>query len=65
MIVQKISLNNWKNFRDNIEVDLSPGLNILHGPNESGKSALIDAIRMVFFTKHKNQSDYIFPFFYN
>ena len=29
------------------EVDLEPGLNVLHGPNELGKSSLVEAVRAV------------------
>ncbi|MCK9511839.1 MAG: AAA family ATPase [Pigmentiphaga sp.] len=32
--------------------DLQPGLNLLHGPNESGKTTLVRALRAVFFERY-------------
>lgn len=34
--------------------DLDPGLNLFTGPNESGKSTLVEAIRAAFFERHKS-----------
>jgi DNA repair exonuclease SbcCD ATPase subunit len=59
MIVKKIYLENWALFRDPIEVEFSEKLNILYGPNDIGKSTLIDSLRTVFFTKHTSQSEKI------
>ncbi len=41
-----------------LELKLSPGLNILVGPNDAGKSAIIDAARYVLWTRG---DDYIRP----
>jgi len=57
MIVKKVHLENWAIFREPIEVEFSNGLNILHGPNDIGKSTLVDSIRIVFFTKHTSHSE--------
>lgn len=59
MIVQKIHLENWKIFREPFEVEFSEGLNVLYGPNESGKTTLIDSIRTVFFSRHTSRSERI------
>ncbi|MDP2835752.1 MAG: SMC family ATPase [Methanobacteriaceae archaeon] len=59
MIIERINLNNWKIFRNPVEVEFNQGLNILHGPNESGKSTLIDAIRTAFFYKNGSRSQKI------
>lgn len=56
MNIEKICLENWKLFREPIEIEFSGGLNILHGRNEGGKTTLIEAIRTTFFYKHTSQS---------
>lgn len=43
MKINKIYLKNFKKFKDD-EFEFNPGLNIVIGPNESGKSTLINAI---------------------
>jgi DNA repair exonuclease SbcCD ATPase subunit len=57
MIVNKVHLENWGIIREPTEVEFSDGLNILHGPNDIGKTTLIDSIRTVFFTKHNSHSE--------
>jgi len=59
MILNKICLENWGKFRELTEINFSKGLNILYGPNESGKTTLIDSLRTVFFTKHTSHSEKI------
>jgi putative ATP-dependent endonuclease of OLD family len=46
----KIKINNFRIFRD-FELELNQGMNIIVGENNSGKTALIDAIRYVVGTK--------------
>ncbi|MDI6689893.1 MAG: AAA family ATPase [Actinomycetota bacterium] len=43
MIIKKIKLQRFKRFRD-LEAELSPGLNVIKGPNEAGKSTLHSAL---------------------
>lgn len=59
MIVNKVHLENWGIIREPTEVEFSDGLNILHGPNDIGKTTLINSIRIVFFTKHTSHSEKI------
>jgi exonuclease SbcC len=56
MIVEKIHLENWKKFRDPLDVEFSNELNIIYGSNEKGKTTLMDSIRTVFFNKHTSKS---------
>lgn len=56
MIIEKIHLENWKNFRDPVEVEFSSGLNIVYGGNEKGKTTLMDSIRTIFFSKHNSKT---------
>jgi len=59
MNVQSIRLENWKKFTDPVEIKLKEGLNVLYGPNESGKSTLIDSIITTFYSKHTSGSEKI------
>ncbi|MDI6643567.1 MAG: AAA family ATPase [Methanobacteriaceae archaeon] len=56
MNVQSIRLENWKKFTSPVEIELGNGLNILYGPNESGKSTIIDSIITTFYSKHTSGS---------
>jgi DNA repair exonuclease SbcCD ATPase subunit len=56
MIIREILLENWGTFRDKKEIELSEGLNLLIGENESGKSTVADALRLAFFDKHTTHS---------
>lgn len=46
MIFNKLIIKNFKQYKE-IELDLSPDLNILCGDNESGKSTILEAIALV------------------
>lgn len=56
MYLEHISIKNFRKFR-HLELTLNPGLNLLVGENDSGKTSLIDAIRHVLGT---NSYDRIF-----
>ena len=56
MIVESIILENWKKFRDPVEIQFQDGLNIIHGPNESGKTTLMESLRTILFSKHSSRS---------
>lgn len=56
MNVQSIRLENWKKFIEPVQIELKDGLNVLYGPNESGKSTLIDSIITTFYSKHTSGS---------
>lgn len=45
-----------RRFRTPFELrDLQPGLNLITGPNEAGKSTLVRAIRAAFFERHRSK----------
>jgi putative ATP-dependent endonuclease of the OLD family len=44
--IQKIKLQNFKRFKS-LSIDFDPGINILIGDNESGKSSILSAINLV------------------
>ncbi len=48
MRIQRLRLVNFKRFADH-EVALEPGLNLIVGPNESGKSSIAEALSTVLF----------------
>ena len=43
MIIRKISISSWRAI-DSFERELEPGLNLLKGRNEAGKSSIVEAI---------------------
>jgi DNA repair protein SbcC/Rad50 len=56
MILESISLENWKKFRNPVEIQFKDGLNVLYGPNESGKTTLMESLRTTLFSKHSSKS---------
>lgn len=63
MKLQRIALQNVRMFRAPVVLeDLEPGLNVFTGPNGTGKSTLVDAIRAAFLERYKSDSvDHLRP----
>ncbi|NYB53068.1 MAG: AAA family ATPase [Methanobacteriaceae archaeon] len=59
MNIKTIHLENWKKFINPVEIQLEEGINVLYGPNESGKTTLIDSIITTFYSKHTSNSQKI------
>ncbi|WP_024459830.1 ATP-binding protein [Marinimicrobium sp. LS-A18] len=57
MKLTRLRLDQLKQFRQPLEIrDLTDGINLFVGPNESGKSTLVRAIRAAFFERYKSSS---------
>lgn len=57
MRLLRLKAEQLRQFRDPVEIrDLEPGINLFTGPNESGKTTLVRAIRAAFFERHKSSS---------
>ncbi|TDN97834.1 AAA family ATPase [Halomonas ventosae] len=57
MKLSRLRLEQFQQFRTSLEVnDLGEGINLFAGPNESGKSTLVRAIRAAFFERHRSTS---------
>ena len=49
MILKGIALKPFGGLTD-VQLDFNPGLNVIHGPNEAGKSTIFNALQRVLFT---------------
>lgn len=57
MKLQALRVEQLRQFRLPVEIrNLQPGINLFVGPNESGKSTLVSAIRAAFFERSKSTS---------
>ena len=55
--ITRLRIEQLRRFRQPLELGgFEPGLNILSGPNEAGKSTLVRAIRAAFFERHRSTS---------
>lgn len=53
MYVSELHIQNFRIY-GNLRLSLNPGLNVLVGENNSGKTALIDAIRLTLDTNSES-----------
>jgi len=63
MYLRELHIEGYKGFREPFSVSLQKGLNVIVGENASGKTAIIDAIRLLlredeFGHKPVNESDF-------
>jgi len=57
MKLNRLCVEQLRQFRQPLQIaDLTPGINLFCGPNESGKSTLVRAIRAAFFERHRSSS---------
>ncbi|WP_062228998.1 AAA family ATPase [Aureimonas frigidaquae] len=57
MIIHSLEVESFGALRSVTIDHLAPGLNVIVGDNEAGKSTLLKALRAAFFQKHRQQSD--------
>jgi uncharacterized protein YhaN len=57
MRLTRLKVEQFRQFQSSFELDdLQPGLNIMTGPNEAGKSTLVRAIRSAFLERYRSTS---------
>ncbi len=62
MYLSKICIKNFRCFNEQgIEIDFQPGINVIIGENNTGKSALIDVLRLVFSSGPGRRDIYVTP----
>ena len=63
MILRRIAVENFRKLREPHELSgLHDGLNILIGPNETGKSTIMEAVRAALFLRHGSKTQLIQSF---
>ena len=55
MKIQKVTLRNYRR-HEQLEVSFAADRTLIHGPNEIGKSSLIEAIHRCLFYRHKSRA---------
>jgi chromosome segregation ATPase len=60
MKLHRIRIEQFRKFNQAIEIaGLEEGLNVLHGPNEAGKSTIATALRTLFLEKHSTKGEFV------
>ena len=55
MKLYRLQVTNFAAVRE-VDIEFGPGLNVLYGPNDLGKSTLVDAIRLALLLPHASTS---------
>ncbi len=62
MQIERLEIAEFRKFRDPLVIDgLQPGINLFVGPNETGKSTVLRALRAAFLERHRSKLDDILP----
>lgn len=59
MIVEEITIRNWRSYREPHTFRFGEGFNLLVGRNEAGKSTLFEAFTRVLFDRHTSRTEEI------
>lgn len=55
MIIKKIKIKGFGKFKDK-NIDFYPGVQVVYGPNEAGKSTLMELIKLMLYSRRKGAS---------
>ena len=59
MILEELTLTNWRGYRDPHTFRFAEGFNLVVGRNEAGKSTLFEAMTRVLFDRHNSRAEEI------
>lgn len=59
MIIEQISMKNWRGYRERHTFQFKDGINLLAGRNEAGKSTLFEVLTRVLFDRHNSKTEEI------
>lgn len=59
MIIEQVTIKNWRGYREPHTFRFHEGINILAGRNEAGKSTLFEALTRVLFDRHNSKTEEI------
>ncbi len=62
MYIARFKIENYKSFLSSQELDLTPGFNVVVGPNNVGKTALVEALSLRFDNRpHRSMTTFPHP----
>ncbi len=59
MIIEEITVKNWRGYRESHTFRFQEGVNLLAGRNEAGKSTLFEVLTRVLFDRHNSKTEEI------
>lgn len=59
MILEEITVKNWRGYRERHTFRFEQGINLLVGRNESGKSTIFEALTRALFDRHNSKAEEI------
>ncbi len=59
MIIEQITIKNWRGYREVHTFQFQEAINLLAGRNEAGKSTLFEALTRVLFDRHNSKAEEI------
>ncbi|GMW03142.1 MAG: hypothetical protein AMXMBFR84_42770 [Candidatus Hydrogenedentota bacterium] len=59
MIIEQITIKNWRGYREPHTFHFQDGINLLVGRNEAGKSTLFESLTRVLFDRHNSKTEEI------